>query len=227
MSAPSSPAPTTIWFPAPNRARSSTRSPQYVAAQPSCRRFRRAAVTAYANQASGASCAHPVPGPRPCNAHRSATSGQPPSQPESGSRPSKTTAPRAFSLTPVSLSVTAGRVRTRRAAAPTFRGPAASRSPGRWVSPGPVPVPPVVRGLRAPRPAGARPRASAASRHPRRAPASHRARDHRVRQPDRSRSGNRRRPALQRQSAHMGADQKAPQIFQLSSLRLSAADAVP
>jgi len=69
--------------------------------------------------------------------------------------------------TPVSLSVTAGGVRSRRAAAPTFRAPSRRLPEPRLLDePGLVPVPPIARGLRAPGRPRARPRASAASRHP-------------------------------------------------------------
>jgi hypothetical protein len=64
-----------------------------------------------------------------------------------------------------------GRVRSRRAAAPMFRGPSRQPEPRPLDEPGLVPIPPIARGLRTPGPPGARPRASAASRHPAGAPA--------------------------------------------------------
>jgi hypothetical protein len=67
-------------------------------------------------------------------------------------RPRRSAAPRAFSLT-TRITQRDGRGRTRRAVAPAFRGTAASRSPGRWISPGWRPSP------RSPRCLGTRPAA--------------------------------------------------------------------
>jgi hypothetical protein len=55
--------------------------------------------------------------------------------------PTRSAGVRAFSLAPISLSVPADRVWECRAAAPAFQGPAASRSPCRWMSPGWCPSP--------------------------------------------------------------------------------------